>query len=46
MMARAMPVWLDDGKDLSATMASLDRDLRRADDLIKRFGGKSRRASE
>ncbi len=43
-MARAIPVWLDDGADLSRTMASLDRDLRRADDLFKRFGEKSRRA--
>ena len=30
LLARAVPVWLDDDEDLSKTMASLDRDLSRA----------------
>ncbi len=33
-IARAFPVWLDDGKDLAKTMAQLDADLRRADWLL------------
>jgi hypothetical protein len=37
-IARAMPVWLDDGKDMAKTMARLDGDLRRAGSL---FGSRS-----
>ncbi|HTQ12267.1 MAG TPA: hypothetical protein VMH86_00220 [Rhizomicrobium sp.] len=33
-MARAFPVWLDDGKDLAKTMARLDGDLRRMERLL------------
>jgi hypothetical protein len=29
LIARAIPVWLDDGKDMTKTMARLDGDLRR-----------------
>ncbi len=43
-LARAIPAWLADGKDLSKTMASLDGDFGRAEDLSKRFGKKSKRA--
>jgi hypothetical protein len=33
-LGRAIPVWLDDGKDLAKTMARLDGDLRRAESLF------------
>jgi AcrR family transcriptional regulator len=39
-LARAIPVWLDDGKDLAKTMARLDGDLRRAESMF-RFGKKA-----
>jgi ubiquinone biosynthesis protein COQ9 len=41
MLARAVPLWLDDDADLSKTMASLDRDLGRAE----RVFGKSKPAA-
>jgi ubiquinone biosynthesis protein COQ9 len=37
ILARAIPVWLEDDKSLSKTMARLDQDLRRAENL---FGGR------
>jgi AcrR family transcriptional regulator len=42
-MARAVPVWLDDDKTLSKTMARLDTDLRRAENL---FGARRSGARE
>jgi AcrR family transcriptional regulator len=33
-LGHAIPVWLDDGKDLAKTMARLDGDLRRAENLF------------
>ena len=33
-LLRAVPVWLDDGKDMAKTMACLDRDLARAESLF------------
>jgi len=33
-LGRAIPVWLDDGKDLAKTMARLDGDLRRAESVF------------
>jgi AcrR family transcriptional regulator len=33
-LGHAIPVWLDDGKDLAKTMARLDGDLRRAESLF------------
>lgn len=33
-LGRAIPVWLDDGKDLAKTMARLDGDLARAESLF------------
>ncbi|MGD0865664.1 MAG: TetR/AcrR family transcriptional regulator [Rhizomicrobium sp.] len=41
-LARAIPVWLDDGKDLAKTMARLDGDLRRAESM---FGFKKKAAA-
>ncbi|HEX4533580.1 MAG TPA: hypothetical protein VH000_05060 [Rhizomicrobium sp.] len=41
-IARAIPAWLDDDKDLSKTMASLDADLRRGADLLRRFDPKAK----
>jgi hypothetical protein len=35
-LARAIPVWLDDGKDLAKTMARLDGDLRRGESVFGR----------
>jgi hypothetical protein len=35
-MARAIPVWLDDDKDLTKTMARLDADLSRGESLFRR----------
>jgi hypothetical protein len=37
-ITRAIPVWLEDGKDLARTMARLDGDLRRGESM---FGGHS-----
>jgi hypothetical protein len=37
---RALPVWLEDEADLGRTMARLDTDLRRAETLLGRFGGR------
>jgi hypothetical protein len=34
VLARAMPVWLDDDKDLAKTMARLDGDLRRGESVL------------
>jgi AcrR family transcriptional regulator len=34
MIARAMPVWLADDDEMGKTMAQLDRDLRRAENLL------------
>jgi AcrR family transcriptional regulator len=42
-LARAIPVWLDDGKDLAKTMARLDGDLRRAESM---FGFKKKAATD
>lgn len=42
-IARAVPGWLEDDKHLSKTMASLDGDFGRAEDLAKRFGGKTKK---
>jgi hypothetical protein len=42
-IGRAIPAWLDDGKDMAKTMAQLDGDLRRADSFFgtrKDDGGK------
>lgn len=36
ILARAVPVWLDDDKSLSKTMARLDQDLRRTENLFAR----------
>jgi len=36
VIARAIPLWLDDGKDMAKTMARLDGDLRRGESV---FGG-------
>ncbi len=33
-LGRAIPAWLDDGKDMAKTMAQLDSDLRRADSFF------------
>jgi hypothetical protein len=41
-IARAIPAWLDDGKDLSGSMASLDADLRRGADVLRRFDPKAK----
>lgn len=38
-LARAVPVWLDDDKDLTRTMACLDMDLTRADTILDRMRG-------
>lgn len=38
IVARAIPVWLDDDAELTATMARLDRDLSRADSFVKTKG--------
>jgi hypothetical protein len=38
-LARAIPVWLDDGKDLAKTMARLDGDLRRGESVFGRRTG-------
>ena len=38
-LARAVPVWLDDDKGLSRTMAALDIDLTRADTILGRLRG-------
>lgn len=35
-MARAIPVWLDDDKDLTKTMARLDADLARGESFFRR----------
>jgi hypothetical protein len=40
VLFRALPVWLEDEDDLGRTMARLDTDLRRADTLLGRFGGR------
>ena len=39
-LLRALPVWLEDDADLGRTMARLDSDLRRADALLGRLGGR------
>jgi len=36
VIARAIPVWFDDGKDMAKTMARLDGDLRRMDSFARR----------
>ena len=36
MIARAIPVWLEDDAELTNTMAQLDRDLSRADSFTKK----------
>ncbi len=36
MLARAVPVWLDDGEDLSRTMAQLDGDLVRVERWVNK----------
>jgi AcrR family transcriptional regulator len=41
ILARAIPVWLEDDKSLSKTMARLDQDLRRTEDLFGRRRTKS-----
>src|ERR1700679_954066 len=38
VMARVIPVWLDDGKDMAKTMARLDGDLGQIDKLLRRGG--------
>jgi AcrR family transcriptional regulator len=38
VMARAIPIWLDDGKDMAKTMARLDGDLSRIENLLRRTG--------
>lgn len=38
-LGRAVPVWLDDDKDLTRTMACLDMDLTRADTILDRMRG-------
>jgi hypothetical protein len=38
-MARAVPVWLEDGKDMAKTMARLDADLSRGENLFRRAKG-------
>lgn len=38
-LARAVPVWLDDGPDMARTMARLDTDLTRGDTLFDRLRG-------
>jgi hypothetical protein len=35
IIARAIPVWLEDDADMAATMARLDGDLSRANGLVK-----------
>jgi len=35
ILGRAIPVWLDDDKDLTKTMAQIDGDLNRAEELVK-----------
>ena len=39
VLARAVPVWLGDDKDLTRTMAALDIDLTRADTIFDRLRG-------
>jgi AcrR family transcriptional regulator len=39
-LGRAIPVWLDDGKELARTMARVDGDLRRAESMFA-FGKKA-----
>jgi AcrR family transcriptional regulator len=41
ILARAIPVWLEDDKNLTKTMARLDTDLRRTEDLFGRRRTKS-----
>ena len=36
VMARAIPIWLDDDKDMAKTMAQLDTDLSRGETLFRR----------
>lgn len=43
ILARAIPVWLEDDKTLSKTMARLDQDLRRTENL---FGGRRTKSVE
>lgn len=38
-LGRAVPVWLDDDKDLTRTMAALDMDITRADTILDRMRG-------
>lgn len=38
VMARAIPVWLEDGKDMAKTMARLDGDLGQIEKLLRRGG--------
>ena len=40
VLARAVPVWLDDGPDLARTMARLDTDLRRGETVLDRMAGR------
>lgn len=40
IIARAIPVWLEDDSELAATMARLDGDLSRADSFLKKRGPK------
>jgi AcrR family transcriptional regulator len=40
IIARAIPVWLDDDTELAATMARLDGDLSRADSFLKKRNAK------
>ncbi len=41
IVARAIPVWLDDDKEMNDTMAQLDKDLRLCGFLFGRGGGRS-----
>ncbi|HEY8696534.1 MAG TPA: hypothetical protein VIM02_02865 [Rhizomicrobium sp.] len=43
ILARAIPVWLEDDKTLSKTMARLDQDLRRTENL---FGGRRTKSDD
>ncbi|HSM94812.1 MAG TPA: hypothetical protein VLT91_02130 [Rhizomicrobium sp.] len=40
IVARTIPVWLEDDAELSATMARLDQDLSRADGFLKKRSAK------
>jgi hypothetical protein len=45
-LGRAVPVWLEDDKDLTKTMARLDMDIRRGETILDRMRGAKPQAEE